>query len=295
MLAVPGHERSAQTASPVSHKEESQMCDLDNCNPRAGGKPRVSAQDRRLFLAGALALPLATILADIDLARAEAAKGVTLSQTTADGRTVSAYFAEAEAKDAPVVILIHEWWGLNDNIKAMAEDIRGKGFHALAIDLFNGSVATDSKQARAQTKGVKADEAAATIAAWVAWGKANGNGRVATLGWCFGGGWSLSAALANQLDAAVIYYGRVTASAKSLATLSVPLLGHFGTLDKSINPEMVGAFQKRLRDVGKEQMLTTHWYTAGHAFANPTGGRYDEDVAAFAWARTHTFLASHLR
>jgi len=115
------------------------------------------------------------------------------------------------------------------------------------------------------------------------------------LGWCFGGGWSLAAALANPLDAAVIYYGRVTASAKSLATLSVPLLGHFGTMDKSINPEMVGAFQKRLGEAGKADMLTTHWYTAGHAFANPTGGRYDEDDAALAWARTHTFLAAHLR
>ncbi len=271
------------------------MCDINHCNPLATQKPKISAQDRRLFLAGALALPLATILADLDLAHAEAGKGVMLDQKTADGRPVSAYFAEAKEKDAPVVILIHEWWGLNDNIKAMAEDMRGKGFHALAIDLFNGSVATNRDQARAQTKGVKAAEANATIATWVAWAKANGNGKVATLGWCFGGGWSLSAALGNKLDAAVIYYGRVTASAKQLGTLSVPLLGHFGTLDKSINPEMVGAFQKRLRDVGKADMLTTHWYTAGHAFANPTGGRYDEDDAALAWARTHTFLASHLR
>jgi len=271
------------------------MCDLNNCNPNTGPRPTVSATDRRLFLAGAMALPLATILAHVDLAHAQASKGTTLTQTTADGRTVSAYFAEAEAKDSPVVILIHEWWGLNDNIKAMAEDIRDKGFHALAIDLFNGAVATDPKAARAQTKAVQSAEANATIASWVNWAKANGNGKVATLGWCFGGGWSLAAALANPLDAAVIYYGRVTASAKSLATLSVPLLGHFGTMDKSINPEMVGAFQKRLGEAGKADMLTTHWYTAGHAFANPTGGRYDEDDAALAWARTHTFLAAHLR
>jgi len=250
------------------------MCDLENCDPNDLSRPSVSPTDRRLFLAGALALPLATILANVDLAEAQAAKGVSINQTTADGRTVSAYFAEADKKDTPVVILIHEWWGLNDNIKTMAEDIRAKGFHAIAIDLFNGSVATNRDEAKTQTKAVKASEANATIAAWVDWAKANGNGKVATLGWCFGGGWSLSAALNTKL---------------------APLLGHFGTLDKSINPEMVGAFQKNLAQAGKSDLMTTHWYTAGHAFANPTGGRYDEDDAALAWARTHTFLAAHLR
>jgi len=93
----------------------------------------------------------------------------------------------------------------------------------------------------------------------------------------------------------VIYYGRVTADTDELAKLQTPLLGHFGTLDTSINPEMVGAFQQRLRAAGKQDLLTTHWYTAGHAFANPTGGRYDQDDAELAWARTHTFLATYLR
>ena len=176
-----------------------------------------------------------------------------------------------------MVILIHEWWDLNDNIKAMAEDIRDKGFHALAIDCLTARSPRIPRRP-AQTKAVQAAEANTTITSWVNWAKANGNGKVATLGWCFGGGWSLSAALANPLDAAVIYYGQVTASAKSLATLSVPLLGHFGTMDKSINPEMVGASQKRLSEAGKANMLTTHWYTAGHAFANPTGSRKTKTI-----------------
>lgn len=182
-----------------------------------------------MFLAGALTLTLATILANVELAKAQAAKGVSINQSTADGRTVSAYFAEANKKDAPVVILIHKWWGLNDNIKTMAEDIRAKGFYAIAIDLFNGSVATNR------------DEANATIAAWVDWAKANGNDKVATLGWCFGGGWSLSATLNTKLDAAVIYYGRVTANADSLQKLNAPLLGHFGTFTTSA-PEIGFAF-----------------------------------------------------
>ena len=86
----------------------------------------------------------------------------------------------------------------------------------------------------------------------------------------------------------VICYGHVTTDTDELAKLQTLLLGHFGTLDKSINPERVGAFQQRLRAVGKQDLLITHWYTAGHAFANPSGGRYDQDDAELAWpARTH--------
>ena len=96
------------------------------------------------------------------------------------------------------------------------------------------------------------------ISYYVCWAKAAGNGKTAHLGWCFGGGWSLNAALANNLDAAVIYYGQATADPDKLAKLKTPLLGHFGTLVKSINPEMVGAFQQRLRLVGKQDLLTTH-------------------------------------
>ena len=133
----------------------------------------------------------------------------------------------------------------------MAEDVRATGFHALAVDLFNGSVATDRDQARAQTGAVKSDEAGGTISHWVRWAKVAGNGKTTTLGWCFGGGLSLNTALQNDLHAAVIYYGRVTADTAALAKLQAPLLGHFGTLDKSINPERVGAFQQRLRAAGK--------------------------------------------
>jgi carboxymethylenebutenolidase len=91
-----------------------------------------------LFLAGALALPLATILANVDLAEAQAAKGVSINQTTADGRTVSAYFAKTDKKDAPVVILIHELWGLNDNIKTMAKISVPRVFMRLPLTCLTG-------------------------------------------------------------------------------------------------------------------------------------------------------------
>ena len=131
---------------------------------------------------GSMALPLATILANGDLAHAEAGKGMMIIERTSAGNDISAYFAKADDAAAPVVILIHEWWGLNDNIKAMAEDIRTTGFHALAIDLFNGSVATDREPARAQTRAVKNGEAGATISHWLRWAKAAGNDKTTTLG-----------------------------------------------------------------------------------------------------------------
>ena len=175
--------------------EINKTSDLENCDPNDVLRPPVSPIDRRLFLAGELTLKLANILANVELAKAQATKGVSINQSTADGRKVSAYFAEADKKDAPVVILIYKWWGLNANIKTMAEDIRAKGFYAIAIDLFKGSVATNRDEAKTQTKAVKASEANATIAAWVDLAKANGNDKVATLGWCFEGGWSLTTTL----------------------------------------------------------------------------------------------------
>jgi carboxymethylenebutenolidase len=269
------------------------MCQIDNCNNPL--KPiSISREERRLFLKGMVALPLAAIFTNIDLLHAQASKGEIVSATV-NGGTVQAYLARAENPDSPVVILIHEWWGLNDHIKAMAEEVSSKGFHALAIDLFQGSVATDRDGAMQQIRNLQEEAAHQTITHWVNWAQQNGNGKVATLGWCFGGGWSLQASLNNKLDAAVIYYGNVDITADQAAAIQCPLLGHFGTLDESINEEMVGKFQKSLRDAGKEDLLTTHWYTANHAFANPTGGRYDEDDANLAWSRTHTFLASHLR
>ncbi|MCK4710409.1 MAG: dienelactone hydrolase family protein, partial [Gammaproteobacteria bacterium] len=91
----------------------------------------------------------------------------------------------------------------------------------------------------------------------------------------------------------VIYYGRVNKSAAELASLQSPILGHFGTLDKSINEKMVGLFEKALDEAGKKD-YTHHWYTANHAFANPTGARYDADDAALAWTRTLAFLHKYL-
>ena len=247
-------------------------------------------------LAGGVAgLPLAVVLAKPELARAAAEALEAVSLTTPGGRTVIAALAIPMRTPAPAVLLVHEWWGLNDQIKTVAAEFANQGYTALAVDLYDGKVATTRDSARAYMQQVDAAAATETLAAWIDWLKGHPavTGKIGTVGWCFGGGWSLNASLARKVDATVVYYGRVTKTAAELAALDGPVLGHFATLDKFINRTMVGGFEKAMDAAGKT--YESHWYEADHAFANPTGARYDADDAALAWKRTLAFFAAHLR
>lgn len=139
---------------------------------------------RGLLLAAAAAAPLAVVLKDARLAKAAADSLEEVTLTTAGGQTVIGALGLPEAQNAPAVILIHEWWGLNDQIKAVAADLAKQGYLALAVDLFKGSVASTPEEAKAQTSGVVGTEAIDTMTSWVEWlsGHQRGNGKVATLG-----------------------------------------------------------------------------------------------------------------
>lgn len=249
---------------------------------------------RRVLVGAACALPLAAVLKDPRLAKAAADSLETVSLTTAGGRSVSAGLALPAAQQAPTVLLIHEWWGLNDQIKAVAADLAAQGYAALAIDLYDGKTAATPEEAKA-LMGTVADEAATdTLVSWVEWLRTHdrSTGKVGTVGWCFGGGWSISTALATPTDACVVYYGRLPQTAAELAPLACPVLGHFGSKDKFINQAMVDGFLTAAHEAQKE--VTAYWYEADHAFANPSGGNYDADDAALAWARTTDYLRGRL-
>jgi carboxymethylenebutenolidase len=249
---------------------------------------------RRKLMAGIAGLPLATILADPRLAALAAEATEAVSITTKGVQTVSGAIALPAAKPAPALVLIHEWWGLNDEIKTMAAEFAKEGYVALAADLYAGSVATSPQEAQALMQSVDSEKATDTLVSWVEWLRANPavNGKVATVGWCFGGGWAINAATATPVDATVIYYGRLPQSADEVKTVSGPVLGHFGEKDKFINREMVTGFEKAMKEAGKP--LTVHWYEADHGFANPTGARYDKQDAQVAWERTRAFLKDAL-
>lgn len=251
---------------------------------------------RRSLLAGLAGLPLAAVLADPALAQAVAQTTRSQTITTASGRQVTAAVArpDSEVKRNPLVMLVHEWWGLNDQIKAVAVELAQQGFLAVAVDLFQGRVVTAVDEARALVEKVRPEEAADTLAAWAAWARNHpeGNRRLGVVGWCFGGGWALNAATIAPIDATVVYYGRVALSADQLGRLKGPVLGHFGRQDSFITAEVVAGFEKAMKQAGKPYSL--YWYDAGHAFANPTGDNYRQADTQLAWRRTVDFLKKEL-
>ena len=220
--------------------------------------------------------------------------GQTVTLTLSDGSVVSAHFIEPSSSPTGSVVLIHEWWGLNRQIKNVAERFATEGYLVLAVDLFEGKVAQDPNQARALTKNVNREVATETMVAWIDWVRSNpaSNGKVGTVGWCFGGGWSLNASIATAVDATVIYYGRCAKTPEETKRLSGPVMGHFATRDKWINQEMVSKFEAAM-DVS-EKSYVNYWYEADHAFANPTSARHDAEDARLAWKRTLDFLRSNL-
>ncbi len=254
---------------------------------------------RRRVLKGMVRMPLAgaslaAVLADPALARAAGAALEEQQLRLASGRVVRAFLARPARLPAPAVMLVHEWWGLNDQIKAVTAEFAREGYLALAIDLMRGQVATTRAAAARQMRAVDPREATETSALWLRWlaRHAAATGRIGTVGWCFGGGWSLNASIAVPVDATVVYYGRVDRDVEDLRRLKGPVLGHFATRDKWITREMVARFEAAMREAGKR--FTTYWYEADHAFANPTGARYDAEDAKLAWSRTLAFFAENL-
>ena len=236
---------------------------------------------------------LAAILADPKLTAAAAAQLETVSITTKGGKKTSAALARP-AKKGPAVLLIHEWWGLNDQIKSVAAELAEQGYLALACDLYKGQITTDAGKAGALMEAVNPAEATDIMTSWIDWLRKSpdGNGKVATMGWCMGGGMSLMASIAAPVDATVIYYGNVAQPADRLAKLKGPVQGHFAEKDGWIDHAMVDPFAASLKKLGKKADL--YWYDADHAFANPTGQNFIKKDAALAWSRTLGFLKANL-
>ena len=211
------------------------------------------------------------------------------------GREVTGYVSRpADVEGSlPAVLVIHEWWGLNDNIRAMTRRLAAEGFMAFAVDLYGGRSADTPEQARALMEGVNEDPEAARVNLRQAydWLREHGAPSVASLGWCFGGGWSLQTALMleERIDGAVIYYGFVETAPELLSSLEAPVLAFFGGQDQGIPVDRVTAFEMALEQLGKEAEVIVY-PDAGHAFANPSGRNWQPGAADDAWKRTIVFL-----
>jgi len=219
----------------------------------------------------------------------------TVSTTTPSGRKVSAYMALPAQRPAPAVITIHAFEGLTDEFKSFAPYFAEKGFVGLAIDLYDGRVGQSHEESFQIMQTLDAEAATETAVTWVQWlrGHKETTGQVGTVGWCFGGRWSLNTSLATPVDATVIYYGGVDHSDERLQALKGPVLGHFGREDKIVPQDQVDHFESQLGAASHPAEI--HWYNANHAFANLHGGdAYNEELAALADNRTLAFFEEHL-
>lgn len=243
--------------------------------------------------------PVASPAAQVD--PSSRVRSQTVAYASIGGREVQGYFAyPADAEGGlPAVLVLHEWWGLNDNVRSMADQLAAEGYAALALNLYAAPAATTPEQARALMDAATADPSALSANLRQAHAfltneiKAT---RIGAIGWCFGGGMALKAALdlGDRLDAVVVYYGHVSADPATLKALKAPLLGLFGGADQGIPVESVKAFEATLATLGKPASI--HVYEgAAHAFANPSGGNYNPEAAADAWKRSIEFLAANLK
>ncbi|MFA6541788.1 MAG: dienelactone hydrolase family protein [Bacteroidota bacterium] len=193
------------------------------------------------------------------------------------------------------VFMIHEWWGLNDYIKQEAEHLQKElgDVTVIALDLYDGKVAADPKSAGEYMGAVKEQRVRTIINAAIA--HAGKDAKVATIGWCFGGGWSLQASLQLKKQAAgcVMYYGMPEKDLKKLKTLNCDVLGIFAGQDQWINAKVVDAFKKNMKAAKKN--LEVHVYDADHAFANPSNPKFDREKAGEAHTLALAFLKSRLQ
>ncbi|HEX5976133.1 MAG TPA: dienelactone hydrolase family protein [Nitrososphaeraceae archaeon] len=204
-------------------------------------------------------------------------------------------------KKLPAVIMIHENRGLNDNIKDTADILAKQGYVVLAVDLFQGQVTADPNQARELSSsvrnnpGIAIENMKSAIAYLSSLQNVNAS-RIASIGWCFGGGQSLQLALNSEdhpLAATIIYYGQVVNDTNEISKIKWPVLGIFGDQDQSISVDSVKAFEQALNETG----VTNEIYLypgVGHAFANPSNDNYAPQETADAWKKTLAFLKKYV-
>ena len=216
------------------------------------------------------------------------------------GETVNALLYTPQGKGPfPALVVIHEYWGLNDWVKEQASKLADQGYVALAIDLYRGKVGTTPDEAHQIMRGVPEDRVNRDLLAASAYLRTQKDvdpARVGAIGWCMGGGYSLDLAIADpKLKAAVVNYGHLAADDATLAKINADILGIFGGQDRGISPADVNKFESQLKAQGKT--VEIHIFPdAGHAFENSNNKQaYRADDAAEAWKLTTAFLAKYLK
>jgi len=228
-----------------------------------------------------------------------AADGKSVSYKSGDETVQGVLYAPPGKGPFPALVVIHEWWGLNDWVKDQASKLADQGYVTFAVDLYRGKVATTPDEAHEIMRGVPEDRAKRDLHAAVEFLKSQPNvkpDRIGSIGWCMGGGYALDVALQEPpLAATVINYGHLATDPEALKKINAPILGLFGAQDRGITPDDVHKFEQALKQLGKKIDIKIY-DDAGHGFENPNNkdGFRAED-AADAWRRITGFLASTLK
>ncbi|MFK8009178.1 MAG: dienelactone hydrolase family protein [Saprospiraceae bacterium] len=221
-------------------------------------------------------------------------KGIKLEVPTLDGKMASGYLLSSKEASKNYLFVFHEWYGLNDHIKRESERLHKElpNTNVIAIDLYDGKVASKPEDAGKLMQSISTDRAKAIIEGFMA--SIGKDARIATIGWCFGGGWSLQASilLEKQGIGCVIYYGSPVENAADLLPLEAEVLGLFAKKDAWVSPEKVEEFDALTKATGKN--FSYKIFDADHAFANPSGNRYEESAAQEANAMALEFLKKRL-
>jgi len=218
-----------------------------------------------------------------------------------DGKECSGYYVEGSGgKNAPGLVVIQEWWGVNDHIKRVADRYAGEGFRVLVPDLYRGKVGLDAKEAEHLMAGLNFGDAAGQDIRGAVQFLREGSSKVGVTGYCMGGALTILATVfVPDVDAAVAWYGFPPLEFVDASKITAPLMGHFATRDSFFKIEQVDQLEERLRAAGVT--FTFHRYDAGHAFASEDpvihtiGLQEDPAAAALAWQRTLEFFDRHLR
>ncbi|NOS91034.1 MAG: dienelactone hydrolase family protein [Cyclobacteriaceae bacterium] len=223
------------------------------------------------------------------------AGGKMIKLKSADGIEVNAYYIEAKVKSNNWIFVFQEWWGLNDHIKREAENLYNDlgNVNVIALDMYDGKLATDPQNAGKFMGEFKQERGTEIVKAAIAF--AGANAKIGTIGWCFGGGQSMQAALTagTQAAACIIYYGQPEDKLDRLKTLNCDVLDIWPTQDKWITKELTEKFQKNMAEAGKK--LTVKSYDADHAFANPSNPKYNKEFGADAYKHSLEFFRARLK
>ncbi len=224
--------------------------------------------------------------------------GKNISFKTPDGKEGYAYEIKAKTPTNNYVFVIHEWWGLNDYIKQESEKIYQTlgNVNVIAIDLYDKKVAAVKDSAAKYMQAVKSERAESIIKGVLSYVGTKAN--IATIGWCFGGGWSMQSALlaGKQSKACVMYYGmpeEKIEKIEKIKTLNSPVLFVWPEQDQWINKDMVSKFENNMKAAKKS--LEVKAYNADHAFANPSNPKYSKEFADDAFKNAMTFISQYFK